>query len=115
MSVIDGEFTIVIYNISMWFDVSVLLFGWLIGNMIFYKFEMHVPIWRRMLKVCIVVSLLVVIYQYAGRGWFYGVLGTMFTGVAVIHGYYLPKKGINGITAEPYDKYLSEIRKIKQK
>ena len=98
----------------MWFDVSVLLFSWLVGNMIFYKFEMHVPVWRRILKVCILVSLFMVIHQYVGREWFYGILGLMLVGVLALHGYYLPKKGINGLTAEPYDKYLSEIRKIKR-
>jgi hypothetical protein len=30
-----------------------------------------------------------------------------------LHGWYFPKKGINGLTAEPYDRYLEVIQEMK--
>ena len=39
----------------------------------------------------------------------------MTIGQVVLHGWYFPKQGINGLTAEPYDKYLETIEKMKGK
>ena len=99
----------------MWFDFCVLYLGWLIGNMIFYKFEMHVPVWKRLLKLLVLSVLFLVIYHFFSRTGFYSVLGLMLVGISYLHAIYLPKKGINGLTAEPYEKYLQEIRKVKGK
>lgn len=37
----------------------------------------------------------------------------MTLGQIYLHGWYFPKHGINGLTAEPYDKYLEVIEKMK--
>lgn len=103
------------YYPVMWFDLCILYLGWLIGNMVFYKFEMHVPIWKRLFKIVAMSSVLIFIHTHLGREWFYGVLVVMLLGIIFLHGYLLPKKGINGLTAEPYEKYLAEVRKIKKK
>lgn len=52
---------------------------------------------------------LMAISQGLGRTWAYGVLGLVLGAVVVIHAWWLPKHGINGLTAEPYDKYLALV------
>jgi hypothetical protein len=37
----------------------------------------------------------------------------MTIGQMYLHGWYFPKHGINGVTAEPHDKYLEVIAKMK--
>lgn len=42
--------------------------------------------------------------------WVYSVLALLLIGVLNVHLVWLPKHGINGWTAEPYDKYLELMR-----
>ncbi len=39
----------------------------------------------------------------------------MTVGQVILHGWYFPKHGINGLTAEPYDIYLETIERMKGK
>ena len=80
---------------------------------VFNKFEKHVPMQRRLTKLFIVVGVLSVIGLLFGRAAFWGVIGLMTIGQFYLHGVYFPKHGINGLTAEPYDKYLEVIEKMK--
>jgi hypothetical protein len=48
-----------------------------------------------------------------GRYAFWGVITLMTTGQVILHAWYFPKQGINGLTAEPYDRYLATIQKMK--
>jgi hypothetical protein len=79
----------------------------------FNKFEKHVPMQRRITKLVIVVGVLSVIGILFSRFAFWGVIGLMTIGQVYLHGVYFPKHGINGLTAEPYDKYLELTEKIK--
>jgi hypothetical protein len=40
-------------------------------------------------------------------------IALMTVGQVYLHGVYFPKHGINGLTAEPHDKYLEVIEKMK--
>ena len=79
----------------------------------FNNFEKHVPMPRRITKLFIVVGILAVIGILLGRVAFWGVITLMTMGQVYLHGWYFPKHGINGLTAEPYDKYLATIEKMK--
>lgn len=79
----------------------------------FNNFEKHLPFQRRVTKLFIVVGLLAVIGILFGRVAFWGVIALMTVGQVYLHGWYFPKHGINGLTAEPYDKYLQTIEKMK--
>jgi len=79
----------------------------------FNNFEKHVSIQRRITKLFIVVGILAVIGILFGRYAFWGVITLMAIGQIYLHGWYFPKHGINGLTAEPYDKYLETIEKMK--
>ena len=93
-------------------DLIIIISGWGIGNLIFNNFEKHLPWWRRIAKIVIIVGVLFLI-GLIGRIWIYVSLGIMALGIAILHGYWFPKHGINGITAEPYEEYLKLIRKNK--
>jgi hypothetical protein len=79
----------------------------------FNNFEKHLPIKRRMTKLFVVVGVLAVLGVLFGRYAFWGVITLMTMGQIYLHGWYFPKHGINGLTAEPHDKYLEVIEKMK--
>ena len=81
----------------------------------FNNFEKHVPIQRRVTKLFVVVGTLAIIGILFGRFVFWGIIILMTIGQVYLHGWYFPKHGINGLTAEPYDKYLSTIEKMKER
>ena len=80
---------------------------------VFNKFEKHSPISRRILKLFLVVGTLTIIGILFSRYAFWSVIALMTIGQIILHGWYFPKKGINGLTAEPYDRYLEVIEEMK--
>jgi len=81
--------------------------------LVFNNFERHLPIPRRLTKLIVVVSVLAIIGILFGRFVFWGVITMMTMGQIYLHGWYFPKQGINGLTAEPHDKYLEVIERMK--
>jgi O-antigen/teichoic acid export membrane protein len=94
---------------TRWFDVAIIMSIFAVGGAIFGRFEMHKPAWRRVLKQVLFVGAMIAIADGLGRVWAYGCLGLVLGAVVVIHGWWLPKHGINGLTAEPYDEYLALV------
>ena len=82
---------------------------------VFNNFEKHLPIQRRVTKLFVVVGVLAIIGILLGRFAFWGLITLMTVGQIYLHGWYFPKHGINGLTAEPYDKYLETIERMKGK
>ncbi|HMR98278.1 MAG TPA: hypothetical protein PKK96_06010 [Anaerolineales bacterium] len=82
---------------------------------VFTKFEKHVPMQRRIVKLFIVVGTLSIIGILFSRYTFWGMIGLMTIGQVYLHGVYFPKHGINGLTAEPYVKYLELTERMKGK
>ena len=79
----------------------------------FNNFEKHVPAQRRVIKLFVVVGTLTIIGILFSRYAFWGMIVLMAIGQVYLHGVYFPKQGINGLTAEPHDKYLEVIAKMK--
>jgi hypothetical protein len=92
-----------------WFDLAVILGVFAIGNVLFGRFVVHQNRGRRVLKVVLFSAFYVWLAQGLGRTWAYGFLGLALLAFLVIHGWWLPKNGINGWTAEPYEKYLELV------
>lgn len=92
-----------------WFTVALVMSIFAVGSVCFGRFEQHKPRWRRVLKQVVVLALMLTLEFTLGRAWVYGVLTFMGVVAAVIHLWWLPKHGINGWTAEPYEKYLALI------
>lgn len=80
---------------------------------VFNKFEKHVPMKRRIVKLVTVVGVLSLIGIVFSRYAFWGMIGLMTIGQIYVHGVYFPKHGVNGWTAEPYDKYLELTERMK--
>ncbi len=80
---------------------------------VFNKFEKHVPMKRRIVKLVTVVGVLSIIGILFSRYAFWGMIALMTIGQVYVHGVYFPKHGVNGWTAEPYDKYLELTERMK--
>ena len=94
---------------TYWFDIAIATSGLMLGHLFFGRFEEHKPAWRRLGKSIIGVALVVGITAYFGRTWTYVFLGAIGIALLAVHGWWLPKHGINGLTAEPRDKYYELI------
>ena len=97
-----------------WMEVLIVLtiasFAYFVA---FNNFEKHLPLQRRVTKLFIVVGILAIIGTLFGRYAFWGMITLMTIGQVYLHGWYFPKQGINGLTAEPHDKYLEVIERMK--
>jgi hypothetical protein len=89
----------------MWFELAIISTLVVVGTIFFGHFEEMTPKWKRLLKFITYTTVLCLISYYFGRHWFYISLGTMLIFVIIVHAWWLPKKGINGLTGEPRDKY----------
>ena len=90
-----------------WFDVAVATTVLMLGHLCFGRFVEHQSRGRRLLKSLLGVALLVGTSTWAGRPWMYALLGAIAAGVLAVHGWWLPRKGVNGWTAEPRDRYYA--------
>ena len=98
---------------SYW-DAAVFVTGWLIGLRVFRGYDAHVRPSRRLIKFGLLAVVFFAIHRLAGRQWFYGVLLVMAAGIAFLHGYWFHyRHGIHWRTAEPREKYLRLIGKLK--
>jgi hypothetical protein len=90
---------------TCWFDVAVATSLFMTGHLCFGRFVEHQSRGRRAMKSLLGVSLLVVTSAWFGRGWMFAECGAIVAGVAVVHGWWLPRRGVNGWTAEPRARY----------
>lgn len=94
---------------TLWLEIAVVMTLFAIGNILFGHFEEHKPKWRRLLKVVLVLAIVLGISTTAGREWAFGVLLLPLLGAAFIHIWWLPKRGVNGWTGEPKQRYYELI------
>jgi hypothetical protein len=90
---------------SLWLEIAVVSIFFLLGNIYFGHFEERSPKWRKVLKYVITLGLTIGISIFAGRVYAFAILGLSLLPVIYVHGFLLPKKGINGWTGEPKAKY----------
>ncbi len=92
------------------FDLAVFVGGWLVAQALFHGFEAHVPLTKRLTKLLVMALIFAAIHYGLGRPYFYGLLGVMTLGIAILHGYWFHHRhGIHWRKAEPRDKYLELI------
>lgn len=92
---------------TLWFEVAIVCGLTAFGSIFFGHFEEGTPKWRRVLKLAMTNIIAVSLSALLGRHWTFGLLSLMLAAVVVVHGWWLPKKGINGWTGEPKDKYYA--------
>ena len=90
---------------NYWFDVAIATSLLMLGHLYFGRFEEHKPRWRRLLKSLLGVLLVVATTAFLGRTWTGILIGLMAVGVLMVHGWWLPRHGINGWTGEPRERY----------
>jgi len=92
---------------TYWFDVAVVTTVLMLGHLFFGRFVEYQSRGRRLVKSGVGIALLVGASIWGGRPWMYALLGAIVRGVLVVHGWWLPRKGVNGWTAEPRDRYYA--------
>ena len=92
-----------------WFLVALGATIFAIGNILFGHFEARTPKWRRVLKVVVMLAVIRLISVQFGGRWAWLLIGVMIAFALVIHGWWLPRNGINGWTGEPKARYY-ELR-----
>src|SRR4051812_22088328 len=90
---------------TYWFDVALVTTLLMLGQLFLGRFSKYQPRALRLLKSLLGAAILIAIAMWAGRAWMYVALGVIFVGVLVVHGWVLPRKGVNGWTAEPRARY----------
>ena len=90
---------------TLWFEVSIVTFFFLCGNIFLGHFEERSPKWRKLVKYLITLAIIIVLSTFFGRAVALAVLGFSLLPIIYIHGIVLPKKGINGWTGEPKSRY----------
>jgi hypothetical protein len=90
---------------SYWVEVAVVSIFYLLGNITLGHFEERSPKWRKVLKYLVTLAIILALSAYFGRTVALTVLGLTLIPVAYVHGFVLPKKGINGWTGEPKSRY----------
>ena len=99
---------------SLWLEVAIVTSIFAVGSIFFGHFEEQTPKLRKLVKLIFFVLVTTSISATAGRIWAMSFLGLILLFVLFIHGIWLPRKGINGWTGEPRDKYY-ELRGWKKK
>jgi xanthine/uracil permease len=95
---------------TLWLDVAFFVLLMLVGHILLGHFEDFKPRWRRVLKVVLGAALFVTLLSVLGRFWAWvAVLVPIVVGGAIVHGWWLPRHGINGWTGEPRQKYLELV------
>jgi hypothetical protein len=90
---------------TLWFEIALVCGITAFGSIFFGHFEEHTPKIRRVAKLILLILVTVLLSKFLGRAWSFGFLGLMILGIIYIHGFWLPRKGINGLTGEPKEKY----------
>lgn len=94
------------WNINtLWFEVAIVTFFFLLGNIFLGHFEERSPRWKRLVKYFVALIIIILISVFFGRAIALTVLGLSLIPIVYVHGFVLPKKGINGWTGEPKSKY----------
>jgi hypothetical protein len=94
---------------SLWFEVAIVSMVFTFGHIFFGHFEERTPRGRLVLKYVFALILMCVISHFMSRTVALIFLGLWVIPLIYVHGYLLPKKGINGLTGEPKSKYY-ELR-----
>ena len=90
---------------SYWFDVAVVTSLLMLGHMFLGRFSEHQSRWWRLFKSVAGLALIVGASVLFGRTWLWVLIGVIAAMLLFAHGWWLPRKGVNGWTAEPRDRY----------
>lgn len=90
---------------TLWLEIALVSFVFALGNILLGHFEEKTPKVKRVSKFIVTLCIVCLISYYFGRIAALVLLAVSFVPVFIIHLWWLPKKGINGWTAEPKERY----------
>jgi predicted MFS family arabinose efflux permease len=90
---------------SYWFEVAIVSIVFTIGNIFFGHFEEKSPRIRKFMKYIFTLIIVILLSHFISRSLAMWFLAAWLLPFLYIHAYLLPKNGINGLTAEPKNKY----------
>jgi len=90
---------------SIWFELFIFSTFLLFGNILMGHFEERTSRYRRVIKTVIIMGIYIIITLIFGRIIAFIILGLSLIPIIIIHAILLPRKGINGWTGEPKEKY----------
>jgi hypothetical protein len=90
---------------TLWFETAIVSMVFPLGHIAFGHFEERSPRSRKLLKYIVTMAIILGISVFAGRVYALSLFAVSFVPVFYIHFILLPKKGINGWTGEPKDRY----------
>jgi len=94
---------------TLWFDAAIVCAVFAVGNICFGRFSEHQSRLARVGKLVVTLAIVLGLSAYGHRVWAYVLLAATVIPLLYVHGYWLPKHGVNGWTAEPRDRYLELI------
>ncbi len=94
---------------TYWFDIAIAAFLLMLGHLYFGRFEEHRPRWRRLAKSLLGIALVVGTTAAFGRTGTWILIGLIGVLLLVVHGWWLPRHGVNGWTGEPRARYYELI------
>lgn len=77
------------------------------GNVMFRRFEPHMRWWQRVLKSLAILALTGAVSHFFGTRGVLILLVLALAPVIYIHAIWLPRHGVNGLTAEPKERYYA--------
>jgi hypothetical protein len=95
---------------TLWFEVAIVSTAVALGYILLGHFEERTPRIKKLTKFFIALIFVLVVSCYFGRIIALCLFLLTLIPVLYIHLYWLPKRGINGLTGEPKEKYY-ELRK----
>lgn len=96
---------------TLWFDASVVLALFAVGNICFGRFVEHQSRLGRVAKLVVTLAVVLALAASGQRPVGYALLGVALLAVAYVHGVWLPRHGVNGWTAEPRARYLALVQR----
>jgi len=90
---------------SLWFEVACVSIFFMLGHMFFGHFIEREAKWRRVAKYILTLGIVLLVSIYFGRRAAFILLGLSIIPLIYVHGFVLPRKGINGWTGEPKSRY----------
>ena len=90
---------------TYWFDVAIVSTLLMLGQLFFGRFSEYQSRWRRLLKSVVGLVLIVATSALFGRAWAWVLIGAIGVALLIVHGWWLPRHGVNGWTAEPRARY----------
>src|SRR6478609_8311654 len=86
-------------------DIAVFAVVLIVGNILFHHFDPQMPLWRRILKILVILAVASGVSFFFGRTGLLIASGLALAPVIYIHAFWLPRHGVNGWTGQPRAKY----------